>query len=159
MPRPERPIDPSAGPLQQFAAEKGVRQQYFLSPSGDTLARLASFPQLSVELVNTANPKAVRRVTLNAALGTPELLGFGFNDSLVILWNKGNLYGIEAMSTKGTAGQAVAAFNVDAPVRSPGNLSISPDGKSLAIAAATNGGLDTIRSMEAGAIASIRSLA
>jgi hypothetical protein len=132
------PLAPRAGGPVQFAAEKGVHQQYFLSPAGDTLVRLASFPQLSVELINPANPKAVRRVTLNAALGTPELLGFAFGDALVILWNKGNLYGVEVLNTKGAAGQSVATFNIEPPVRTPGNLSISPDGKSLAIAAAAS---------------------
>ena len=54
-----------------------------------------SVRQLCVELVNSANPKAVRRVTLNATLGTPELLGYAFNavflliERRVLAWHRG----------------------------------------------------------------------
>jgi hypothetical protein len=134
------PIKMSAATPPAFPAEATLRNHFALNATGETLARVSTFPQLAIELLNVADPKVARRIPLNANYGLPELIGFGFNDAVVLLWNKSNLYGIEVIATGKGATGSVATFNIDPIDRTPGNPSISPDGKVLAIAApAANG--------------------
>jgi hypothetical protein len=128
----------------KFEVESGVSQHYCLSANGDTLARLVSFPKMAVQLWNVPTNKETKVVPLDPARGVPELLGFGWNDSLVILWNKRNLPDIEVVTTKAATPQTVAFLRLKTFDLSPCNPAISTDGRQLAVAAFLNekGGID-----------------
>jgi hypothetical protein len=119
-----------------FPVEKDVQQNYVLSASGETLARMVSWPKLGVQLWSTSANKELKTVPLKPENGTPELVGFGANDSLVIVW-KGTRakQDVEVINAKGAQPQALAFFVIDTVERAPGNPSISPDGRQLALAA------------------------
>jgi hypothetical protein len=121
-----------------FPVEKDVKQNHVLNGNGDLLARLVAWPKLGVQLWNTQTNKEKdgKIVPLNVDHGAPELLGFGYNDTVVVLWTHPTRqkYDVEVLSVKGTASQSVAYFVVDKFDRSPGNPSISPDGRTLALA-------------------------
>jgi hypothetical protein len=123
-------------------AEKGPEAKMIISPAGDLIARVTTWPKMAVQVQSLAAGKALRTIELNPLNGTPELIGFGVNDSVVIHWHKQAAHGIEVFGTKGpaTAGPPrIAQFNIDAYEATPGNPSISPDGKLLAIAAVNQG--------------------
>jgi hypothetical protein len=128
----------------KFEVETGVPQHYCLSANGETLARLVSFPKLAVQLWNTPTNKETKIVPLDPTRGVPELLGFGWNDSLVLLWNKRNQPDIEVINTKAATPQTVVFLRLKAFEHSPCNPSISPDGRQLGVAAFLNekGGID-----------------
>jgi hypothetical protein len=128
----------------KFEVENGTPQHYCLSANGETFARVITFPKLAVQLWNTFTNKETRVVPLDSTRGTPELLGFGANESLVILWNKRNQPDIEVVNSKSTAAQTVAFLRLKAFDQSPCNPMISMDGRQLAVAAFLNekGGID-----------------
>lgn len=120
-----------------FPVEKDVKQHHILNGNGDLLARLVAWPKLGVQLWNTQTNKEKdsKIVALKPENGAPELLGFGYNDTVVIHWtNTRGEVDIEVIGTKGTVAQTLAFFVVDKFERSPGNPSISPDGRTLALA-------------------------
>lgn len=128
----------------KFEIESGVPQHYCLSANGDTMARLVSFPKMGVQLWNVPTNKETRVVPLDSSRGVPELLGFGWNDSLVILWNKRNMPDIEVINAKAANPQTVAFLRLKSFELSPCNPTISPDGRQMAVAAYLNekGGID-----------------
>jgi hypothetical protein len=128
----------------KFEVESGVPQHYCLSANGDTLARLVSFPKVAVQLWNVPTNKETRVVPLDPSRGVPELLGFGWNDTLVILWNKRNMPDIEVINAKAANPQTVAFLRLKSFDLSPCNPTISTDGRQMAVAAYLNekGGID-----------------
>src|SRR5205814_774758 len=81
----------------KFDAEKNLKQQYFLSSTGAVLARMTSFPKLGVQLWDTNANQEIKIVPLDdkaipaaaaaaAAGNSPEMVGFGFDDRLVVVW-------------------------------------------------------------------------
>jgi hypothetical protein len=118
----------------KFDIEKGLKQKCCLSANGETLGRLTLFPKLGVVLWNTLANKELKTVPLNAAHGTPEFLGFGFNDTLVILWDTGAFVDVEVINTKGIVPQTVTALRLKTFDRSPSSPTISPDGRQMAVA-------------------------
>jgi hypothetical protein len=122
-----------------FVVEKKVAQNYVLSNSGETMARLTSFPMLGVQLVSTATGKEVKTLPLDATIaGRPHLIGFGANDTIVILWELTTTAknGIEVLNPKGTTplSQRVTTFGIDKFEVTANNPVISPDGRQLAAA-------------------------
>lgn len=121
-----------------FPTEKDVKQTYVLNGTGDQLARIVAWPKLAVQLWNTATNKEKdsKLVPLNPQHGMPEILGFGFNDNIVLAWTGTNGgQDIEVVNPKTPNGQSVAYFVIDKFERASGNPSISPDGRTLALAA------------------------
>jgi hypothetical protein len=128
----------------KFEIEKELKQRYCVSGNGETLARLTTFPKLSILLWNIAANKEAKVIPLNAEHGKPELLGFGFNDNLVVLWNTGPYIDVEVINTKATPPLAVVGLRLKTFDRSACNPTISPDGRQMAVATffEKKGGLD-----------------
>jgi hypothetical protein len=128
----------------KFDIEKEIAQNYCISPNGETLARLTTFPKLGVLLWNTTTNKEFKVLPLNAERGKPELLGFGVNDNVIILWNTGRFMDIEVINSKANPPQAIVQLRLKMFDRSPCNPTISPDGRQMAVATFIDkkGGLD-----------------
>jgi hypothetical protein len=129
----------SEAQVEPFVVEKKVAQNYVLSSNGETMARLTSFPLLGVQLVSTATGKEVKTLPLDATItGRPHLIGFGANDTIVILWELTTTAknGIEVLNPKGTTplSQRVTTFGIDKFEVTANNPVISPDGRQLAAA-------------------------
>jgi hypothetical protein len=118
-----------------FETESDVRQHYCLSSSGETLARLVSFPKLGVQLWNTFTNRETKVVPLNPSHGKPDLLGFGANETLVIVWNRESLPDVEVINGRPATPQTVAFLRLKRFDASPCNPTISPEGRQMAVAA------------------------
>jgi hypothetical protein len=137
--------------VDPFVVEKKVAQNYVLSNTGETMARLTSFPLLGVQLISTSTGKEIKTVQLDATLGQPHLIGFAANDSIVVLWDRpASKNVIEVLNPKGTTPQSqhLTGFIIDKFEVTPTNPVISPDGRQLAAAtyatgeAGASGGID-----------------
>lgn len=111
--------------------------RYVLSPDGDQLARIASFPRLELQIWSFAQSSIVRRIELNANQGTPELIGFANDLRLMIRWQRENACGIEVADLSGAA---ESSRKIETPwfERDSNTLVVSPDGRLVAIATKIN---------------------
>lgn len=125
-----------------FVAEKKVSQNYVLSPNGETMARLTSFPLTGLQLVSTATGKEVKTIPLEGEGAQPFLIGYGGgNDAVVIMWQKGGMQNaIEVVNTKATGSMTrLTAFQIEGCDVTASNPLINPEGQKLAIATQANG--------------------
>lgn len=128
----------------KFEIEKELPHNYCISPSGETLAHLTSFPKLGVLLWNTTTNKELKVLPLNPERGKPELLGFGVNDNVIVLWNTGAFVDVEVINSKANPPQSLVQLRLKMFERSPGNPAISLDGRQMAAATyfEKKGGID-----------------
>ncbi len=128
----------------KFEIEKELPHNYCISPNGETLAHLTSFPKLGVMLWNTTTNKELKVLPLNAERGKPELLGFGVNDNVIVLWNTGQFMDVEAINSRANPPQSVVQLRLKMFDHSPANPAISLDGRQMAVATyiEKKGGLD-----------------
>jgi hypothetical protein len=137
---------------------------YALSPSGDLIARVSSWPKMAIQVHTFSKENgqdlvkefpfdapmpAVRagagagtNVFPGAGAGTNakiHILGFGANDNLVVQWSTGADWNIDVLRTKGAGNPQVASFYIDRWEDSSGNPSISPKGTHLAVATFVKG--------------------
>ena len=100
---------------------------FAISPSGDLVARIATFPSSSIQIWSYAQNRVTQTLAVDANLGTPRLLGFPSNTSLI--WEqRGNTYGAEYFDL--TTGKSTTL--VDAADKHAGVIAFSPDGKQMA---------------------------
>lgn len=128
----------------KFEIEKELSHNYCISPNGETLAHLTSFPKLSVMLWNTTTNKELKVLPLNAERGKPELLGFGVNDNVIVFWNTGQFMDVEVINSRANPPQSVVQLRLKIFDHSPANPAISLDGRQMAVATYIDkkGGLD-----------------
>ena len=125
-----------------FVVEKKVGQNYVLSPNGETMARLTSFPLTGLQLVSTSTGKETKTIPLDGEGAQPYLIGYGGgNDAVVIMWQRGGMQNaIEVVNTKATGQMTrLTTFQIEGCEVTPSNPVISPDGQKLAIATLANG--------------------
>jgi hypothetical protein len=116
-----------------FARERSgtTGARYHLSPDGQFLIRLSSFPRLSAQVWSFKQNRLLRAISLDRTLGTPTLLGFFAPDQFLVHWRRGTETGVEVWNAN-QAGRS-------RPIRTgdfdpaPSNFAISPDGKLLAV--------------------------
>jgi hypothetical protein len=129
----------------KFDVEKNLKQQYFLSSNGAVMARMTSFPKLGVQLWDTNTNQEIKIVPLEdkalpagaAGGNVPEMVGFGFEDRLVVLW-PGMHPRFEVINSK-VANAPRIIFQVADFDRTPSNPVISPDGRQVALEAVFQG--------------------
>ncbi|HEY7117728.1 MAG TPA: hypothetical protein VH475_14160 [Tepidisphaeraceae bacterium] len=128
-------------PPDPFPVEKNVQQHYVLSSNGDTMARMVAFPQLGVQLVNAQTGKELKQVPLDTRNGTPQLLGFGPAENLVLVWTNGPIAKpvIEVLNWRLPTPQRTTWFKVDPFERFASNPLISFDACQIAVATLVNG--------------------
>lgn len=136
-----------------FVTEKKVAQNYVLSPNGETMARLTSFPLTGVQLISTSTGKEIKTIPLDGQGAQPYLVGYGGgNDAVVILWQRGGgQSAVEVVNTKATGSVTrMTNFLVDACDVSASNPVISQDGQKIAIATLVGGegGIDVYNLMD-----------
>jgi hypothetical protein len=136
-----------------FVTEKKVVQNYVLSPNGETMARLTSFPLMGVQLIGTATGKEIKTIPLDGQGAQPYLVGYGGgNDSVVLLWQRGGQQSaIEVVNTKATGSVTrVTNFLIDTCDVSASNPVISQDGQKIAVATVVGGegGIDVYNLMD-----------
>jgi len=131
-------IDPQGAKVAgevPFKKDPQVSDRYVLTPSGDAVLRVSSWPKLRLEILPLVGGRGVNAISLNEINGTPTLLGVTPNDQLLIQWEKSGMYAIEQWNLK--TGQAGRAFRV--PQLVPNGVALSPDGKMLAVATKVEG--------------------
>jgi hypothetical protein len=128
----------------KFDIEKELPHNYCISPNGETLAHLTSFPKLGVMLWNTTTNKELKVLPLNAERGKPELLGFGVNDNVIVLWNTGGFIDFEVINSRANPPQSVVQLHLKMFDHTPANPTVSLDGRQMAVATLIDkkGGLD-----------------
>jgi hypothetical protein len=136
-----------------FVAEKKVTQNYVLSPNGETMARMTSFPMIGVQLVSTSTGKEVKTIPLEGEGAEPQLLGYGGgNDAVVLLWQRGGKQSaVEVVNAKAAGSVTrITNFLIDSCDVTPSNPVISPDGQKLAVATMVGGegGIDVYNLMD-----------
>jgi hypothetical protein len=105
--------------------------RYILSPDGEYLCHLTDFPRLSAHVWSFGAGKLHRQIDLEAAEGTPQLLGFVSAEQFLMRWDRNN--GETALQVWGVKAAArprpfvVSPFETD--VR---RYAISPDGSAIA---------------------------
>ncbi|WP_428937626.1 hypothetical protein [Fontivita pretiosa] len=121
------------GQARFAASSEPGGNKYVLSPDGVYLARIATFPRLSVQVWSFVDQRVAKVLYLDNALGWPELVGFAGTDRLLIRWQRSDACTL----------QVVQMFS-DQPARliatpffeTIGNtLAVSPDGMLAAITA------------------------
>jgi hypothetical protein len=116
-------------------AEAGRRR--VLSPDGKLLARIVSFPSLSVQTSSFADSR-VNNVYFNDIPGTPELVGFLSNSALLIQWQKElNRTALEIVDVS-THARIARTGDLPAFTLGESTLAVSHDGTMAAIAVKLN---------------------
>jgi hypothetical protein len=141
---------------KQFRRDKDLFAGYVLSPGGDLVARVSSWPRIMIEVYSFSAGKVVKEFPFDGSLpGAPRggaalapaalgnvkirLLGFGVNDNLIVYWTTGGSGYVDVLRTKGGGNAQLTSFEVPAVEEASGNPSISPDGTKLALAALVKG--------------------
>lgn len=123
----------------------GPSRAYALSPSGEFMFRLVSFPRLSVEVwsgeagaVAKMVPLPAREVRADGSInGKAMLLGALDEQRLLVRWDTPSGTELEVFDvSRGTAGKPIA---LPEHVAGPGNGAVSPDGRLLAMIGTAKG--------------------
>ncbi|HEX3356301.1 MAG TPA: hypothetical protein VHS31_04900 [Tepidisphaeraceae bacterium] len=113
-----------------FVSDPKVGDRFALSPDGDLLAYLTSFPSLSVHLFSFEK-KTQQNIKLNESFGVAEVLGFVNSSRLLVRREKDGRVGCELIDTNGDTIHDISTqkFNCNSVTSA-----ISPDGTTLAVA-------------------------
>jgi len=123
----------------RFRHNAGERPNYILSPNGDFLVRVVDWPQKAAQVWSFEDRRVARSIQLNdQALGKPELVGFVDNERFLVMWRNAQTLGFQIINAK-TPAAKVIGFGVNNFESSPGNPTISPDGRFVALAARAEG--------------------
>jgi len=134
--------------------EKKVAQNYAISPNGETMARLTSFPLTGVQVISTATGKEIKTIPLDGQGAQPYLIGYGGStDAVGLLWQRGGggQSAVEVVNTKAVGSVTrITNFLIDNCDVSPSNPVISTDGQKLAVATMVGGegGIDVYNLMD-----------
>lgn len=112
--------------------QEEISGEYAISPAGDLLVRIASWPTLSAQVWSFDENKVTRTITLDKKYGEANLIGFFNSDRFVIHRRSGEKSGIEIWDAR--TGLAGKTSNTPDFVDSTRVSDISPDGRFLALA-------------------------
>lgn len=129
---------------QTMASDKTVsvgaapRQTYAISPNGQYLLRVSPVPSPQAEVWSFDTGALVRRTVLSSAFGEPTAMAFLDAQSFVVLWQKPRFCGIEIFDARHGVSRKQLALSPGERgaadyTYTPGSLSISPDGKTIAL--------------------------
>jgi hypothetical protein len=109
---------------------------YVLSPDGKQLARIATFPRLSVQYRTLGGGLAAKVIYLDDKLGTPQLIGFIGSTRVLVRWQGSGISALEIIDVTSTSPH----IRIDTPIfdNLPNALTISDDGTLAAITAKTD---------------------
>lgn len=121
----------------RFRPDPNAGEQYAISPDGARLARIVSWPSLSIQTWSFKDQRVTEMLELNTENGQPTLLGFVSPTQLLLGWQKGGAHGVELLDLQ-TRRRVVAVLEgVETLER---NVALSPDGRFFAVAAVTRDG-------------------
>lgn len=106
-------------------------EQYAISPDGTLVARISSWPTLSVQVMSLkdAQPQVL---PLKDGVGEPSLLGFTDATHLLVSYRNGGAYGLEYWDIRA---QRAAQHDLRGVETLNNNFALSPDGRTFAVAA------------------------
>ncbi len=105
--------------------------RFALSPDGDLLAHVATFPMLSVQLYSFKKKSSIPPIKLDPALGEAGVVGFTANDRLVVRRSLNAATGCELWDVH--SGARMRTFNTPNFQLGCCDSAISPDGKVMTI--------------------------
>jgi hypothetical protein len=116
-----------------YVPETSAVEKYALSPSGELLAHVSTFPTFSVLVYSFKEKRILQTIKLQEAQGDATVLGFMNDERLLVQRTKGGLYGFELFDSR--AGTRIKGF--DAPKTAAASVApaLSPDGTQMAIVA------------------------
>jgi len=122
----------------QFRPDPQMGEQYAISPDGQRLARIVSWPTLSIQVWLFGEQRVGELVELNASLGSPSLLGFLSDGLVAVAWEQQGAWGLELVDLRQNRRGAGAVLEGVQTLHR--NFAVSPDGRSFAVAARTREG-------------------
>jgi hypothetical protein len=121
------------GQARFAASSEPGGNKYVLSPDGVYLARIATFPRLSVQVWSFVDQRVAKVLYLDNALGWPELVGFAGTDRLLIRWQRSDACTLQLVQMFSEQPSRLIATPFFETI---GNtLAVSPDGTLAAITA------------------------
>jgi hypothetical protein len=113
-----------------FVSDPKAGDRFVLSPDGDLLAYITSFPSLAVHLYSFEK-KTQQNIKLQESYGIAEILGFISNTRLLVRREKDAKVGCELIDTNGDTIHDISTqkFNCNSVT-----TAVSPDGTMLAVA-------------------------
>lgn len=127
----DRQQDRVAGTVS-FRRDPAASDRYIISPAGDVLIRIASWPKLQAQVWSTAGGQMTRAISVDERFGSAMPLGFASTDVIVLKRELAGKFGLETWNIR--TGLRVRAM--DTPPIVPNGVAISPDGKLIAVVAA-----------------------
>ncbi len=112
-------------------AQMAEGNHYVLSPDGENLARIVTFPRLAAQIYSFKEARVTRAIDLDEKLGTPELVGFAGSRRLLIRWQRDMLCGLETADV--TTGQRTRQIETPYFDRSSNTLAVGPGGLLVAL--------------------------
>jgi hypothetical protein len=113
-----------------FKVEPALRPSYALSPDGQRLVRVTSFPKLAAKVVSVADGRELSSVDLNSTFGTPTTLALLPTERIVVRWERNGVFGLEAIDLR--TRKSVRTIDLPEHNPAPGNEAFSPDGRFFA---------------------------
>ena len=121
----------------RFRPDANAGEQYAISPDGARLARIVSWPSLSIQIWSFEDQRVTEMLELNTENGQPTLLGFVSPTQLLLGWQKGGAHGVQLLDLQARRPVFAVLEGVETLER---NVALSPDGRLFAVAAVTRDG-------------------
>jgi len=113
----------------EFRNTQDMGSYFVLSPDGEHLARIATFPRLSAQIWSFKENRVSHILNLDTKLGSPELIGFAGDKRLLIRWSQDALEVVD-VTGPGRSKQ----INTPEFERRGNTLTVNQDGTLVAIA-------------------------
>ncbi len=122
----------------RFKHEANTRDNYIISPNGDYLVRIVTWPRLAAQVWSFRSNQVLRNIDWRRRAETPKLVGFINNDVFVVQW-AGEDRSLSMEQWEAGAGNLRAELTKKLPLYDRGGAStaLSPNGIHLAVATKT----------------------
>jgi hypothetical protein len=131
LPENTKPWKPAV--TAPYVPETAAVEKYALSPSGELLAHVSTFPSFSVLVYSFKEKRVLQTIKLQEANGEASVFGFINDERLLVLRSKGGLSGFELFDSR--AATRIKGFDIPKTAPAAVAPALSPDGTQMAIVA------------------------
>ncbi len=121
----------------RFRPDPNIGEQYAISPDGAQLARIVSWPTLSIQVWDFDEQRVSGMIELETQNGAPALLGFVSPTHVLLKWQKGGAHAVQLIDLQTRRRAGVVLDGVETLYR---NFALSADGRMFSVAGRTREG-------------------